>query len=95
MDHLRRQGRQVAAELEDTAPDHAPSPEAVVAAAQDAARLRACIAKLAHAQRAAIHLAFFEELSLAQVARIEQTPESTIKSRIFHAKRLLMRCLTR
>ena len=68
---------------------------AVSEGASDARRLRACIAKLGPHHRRAIQLAFFDDLSYAEIAEIEQTPEGTVKTRIFHAKRLLMYCLTK
>lgn len=95
VDHLRKHGRLDLRDADDTVPDEAPIAEVVVAAAQDANRLRACITKLGERQRAAIHLSYFEELTYAEIAEIEHVPEGTIKSRIFHAKQLLMRCLSK
>lgn len=95
VDHLRKHGRVDLKEADDSVADDAPTPELVVAAAQDAERLRACISKLGERQRAAIHLAYFEDLSYLEIAEIEQIPAGTVKSRVFHAKQLLMRCLTK
>ena len=41
--------------------------------------------------RRAIHLAFFEDMGYSEIARIEDCPVGTIKTRILHAKKLLMR----
>ncbi|MBO9472181.1 sigma-70 family RNA polymerase sigma factor [Shimia sp. R10_1] len=95
VDHLRKHGRVDLREADTTVPDDTPNAEIIVAAAQDAARLRVCIEKLGQHQRAAIHLAYFEELTYDEIATVEQVPAGTVKSRIFHAKQLLMRCLTR
>ncbi len=95
VDHIRKQARVTLAEADETQPDDAPDPETVIGAAQDAARVRACLDKLPERQRAAIHLAFYEEMTCAEVAAVEDVPEGTIKSRIFHAKQALMRCLSR
>lgn len=94
VDRMRRGAREVtAAEPDAEIADEAPDPEAVVAAASDAARLRDCIGKLSETHRSAIHLAFYEELPYGEIAAIEGVPAGTIKTRILHAKRLLMHCL--
>jgi RNA polymerase sigma-70 factor (ECF subfamily) len=38
-------------------------------------------------------LAFYEDMSYAQISEAEGVPEGTVKTRIYHAKRLLLRCL--
>lgn len=73
--------------------DNAPNPEAVVAASEDASRVKACLEKLKEAQRSIIQLAFFEGLTYGEIAEIEGIPAGTVKTRIFHAKQLLIRCL--
>lgn len=95
VDHVRKQGRVTLSEADETIPDGDPDPETVLGAVQDAARLRACVEDLPDRQRAAIHLAFYREMTCAEAARIERVAEGTIKSRIHHAKQLLMRCLSR
>jgi RNA polymerase sigma-70 factor (ECF subfamily) len=94
VDRMRRGGREVLADPDPDVADDAPNPEAVVEAASDAARLRDCIEKLSAAHRSAIHLAFYGELPYGEIAEIEGVPVGTVKTRILHAKRLLMRCLT-
>lgn len=94
VDRMRRRGREVTAPEPDTGiADDAPDPEAVAVAASDAVRLRGCIAGLSDIHRSAIHLAFYEELPYAEIAAIEGVPVGTVKSRIMHAKRLLLHCL--
>ncbi|KIT15065.1 RNA polymerase sigma factor [Jannaschia aquimarina] len=95
VDHIRKQARVTLGEPDDTIPDGDPDPEQVLGAAQDAERLRICVEKLPERQRAAIHLAFFQEMTCAEIAEVEDVPEGTVKSRIYHAKQLLMRCLSR
>jgi RNA polymerase sigma-70 factor (ECF subfamily) len=94
VDRMRRGGREVLADPDPDIPDDAPNPEAVFEAASDAARLRDCIGQLSAAHRSAIHLAFYCELPYGEIAEIEGVPVGTVKTRILHAKRLLMRCLT-
>jgi len=43
--------------------------------------------------RSAVELAFYEDMSYGQISEVAGVPEGTIKTRIFHAKKLLMRCL--
>jgi RNA polymerase sigma-70 factor (ECF subfamily) len=93
IDRLRRSAREVLAEVDPEAPDDAPDPEAVAVAASDAARVRDCIARLSPTHRSAVHLAFYEELPYGEIAGIEGVPVGTVKTRILHAKRLLMHCL--
>lgn len=95
IDHIRKQSRVTLAEPDDTVPDSDPNAEAVLAKSQDGKRVRECVEKLPDRQRSVVHLAFFEDLTYAEIARIEDVPEGTIKTRIFHAKKLLMRCLSK
>jgi len=37
-----------------------------------------------------IHLAFYEDLSYREISEIEDCPIGTVKTRILHAKKLLM-----
>lgn len=94
VDRIRRGVREVTAPEPDVEiADESPNPEAIALAASDAARLRDCIGKLSDTHRSAIHLAFYEELPYGEIAVIEGVPSGTIKTRILHAKRLLLRCL--
>ncbi|WP_428925727.1 RNA polymerase sigma factor [Marinibacterium sp. SX1] len=80
---------------DDTLADDSPSAQAVMEAAADARKLKACLGKLPEVQQSAVRLAFYEDLSYPQAAEVEGVPVGTIKTRIHHAKKLLMRCLTR
>jgi len=74
-------------ETEDTSPIDA------LEASQDAVLLKSCIAELSETHRRMIHLAFYEDLSYREIAEIEGCPVGTVKTRILHAKKLLMRSL--
>lgn len=94
VDRMRRGAREASVPDPDTEiPDEAPDPETIAVRASDAARLRTCISGLSDTHRSAIHLAFYEELPYAEIATIEGVPIGTIKTRVLHAKRLLMHCL--
>jgi RNA polymerase sigma-70 factor (ECF subfamily) len=95
VDRMRRGAREVTMpEPGAGIADEWPDPESVVAVASDAARLRACIGTLSDFHRSAIHLAYYEELSYGEIAAIEGVPVGTVKTRVMHAKRLLLHCLT-
>ncbi|WP_424972676.1 RNA polymerase sigma factor [Dinoroseobacter sp. S76] len=93
VDALRKRGRISYVEDVPETEDPAPSPEAAAIAAAERARLQHCLGGLSGPHAAAIRLAFFEELTYPEVAEIEGVPVGTIKTRIFHAKQALMRCL--
>ena len=93
IDRNRKAGRGVNQEPDTTIADETPDPEATTAAFQDAQRVRACIDTLSPSHQSAIHLAFFQEMSYPEIAALENVPVGTVKTRIMHAKKLLMRCL--
>jgi RNA polymerase sigma-70 factor (ECF subfamily) len=55
--------------------------------------LRRALAALPADQRAAIALFYLEGLAVAEIASALSTPVGTIKTRLFHARRTLRRCL--
>jgi RNA polymerase sigma-70 factor (ECF subfamily) len=73
--------------------DTDPNPEQCMASAENNAHLRYCMETLKLDQRAAIQLAFFDDQGYREIADALGVPEGTVKTRIFHAKKLLMRCL--
>ncbi len=95
IDQMRKSGGHDHDEIDESieAPDA--GAEMLLDAAADAARVRECIEELPRAQREAVHLAFFEELAYGEIARVMDCPPGTVKTRVFHAKRALKRCLER
>jgi RNA polymerase sigma-70 factor, ECF subfamily len=93
IDRFRKKGREIPLDEDFDPPDVTPNAEAVIEAASDAAQVRACIDKLSPTHARAIRLAFYEDLGYAEIAELEQAPQGTIKTRIFHAKKLLMQCI--
>lgn len=91
--HRKRARQDVTDELPEQV-DDGPGAEAYLIAAQEAEHVRRCLDTLSGDHRAAISLAFYEDMSYAEIAAIQGVPEGTIKTRIFHAKRLLLRCLS-
>ncbi len=95
VDRIRQKSRAPLGDPDMEAPDEAPDPLAVTQALQEAAQLKACMAELRAEHRAVLHLAFFQDLAYAEIAEIEGCPVGTVKTRIHHAKKLLMHCLAK
>lgn len=94
IDHMRREGRHAGETFDEATPDEdSPSAADAIAGLQEAGRLRHCMARLSDVQREVVHLAFFEGLSYPEIASVAGCPEGTVKTRIFHAKQALKRCL--
>jgi RNA polymerase sigma-70 factor (ECF subfamily) len=95
LDRLRRAAARP--QTADTDPDALAAVDAgaaeLIARAQDAERLRRCLERLSEAQRTVVHLAFYEDLAYGEIAAILDCPEGTVKTRMFHAKEGLRRCL--
>lgn len=67
----------------------------VLARRQRAEHVAHCLETLSDEHRECMHLVFYEELPLAEVAQIQGCPENTVKTRLFHARRKMKRCLER
>ncbi|MBF9036437.1 sigma-70 family RNA polymerase sigma factor [Rhodobacterales bacterium HKCCE2091] len=93
IDAHRRRGRMdVTDEFPDT-PDDSPDAVACLASAEEAEHVRHCLGKLKDDHRAAISMAFYDDMTYAEIAEVAGVPEGTVKTRVFHAKKLLMHCL--
>lgn len=93
VDRFRKSARLSFVDEVPDSQDTQPDPEAISIAASDAKRLRGCLDRLKPAHLSVIRLAFFEDLSYDEIADIEEIPKGTVKTRVFHAKQLLLRCL--
>ncbi len=80
-------------EYETQADEEGLSPMELVSATEEATFLHKCVEALSEAQRAVVQLAFFEDMSYPEIAEIIGRPEGTVKTRIFHAKQALKRCV--
>ena len=94
MDYFRKHKRVDLTDEVDDRVDDSPDPAACLAASQEAAHLKFCLDELKPQMRAAVELAFFEDLTYPDIAEIAGVPEGTIKTRVYHAKKLLLRCLS-
>ena len=95
VDKVRKNARLVVTDDVPDSIDESANPEDAAVAAGEAGRVRACLEKLKPAHYTAIRLAFYEDLTYDEISRIEDVPQATIKTRVFHAKKLLMKCLSR
>jgi len=94
MDHFRKHGRVSVTDEVPEQEDQSPDAVSCLAAAEEAEHVRHCLGQLSTDHRMAIELAFYEDMTYSQIAEAAGTPEGTIKTRIYHAKKLLLHCLS-
>lgn len=70
-------------------PAPGPGPEALAERREEAGRVRTALARLSEAQRLVFELGVVQELPYAEISRLLDIPEGTVKSRMFHAVRRL------
>jgi RNA polymerase sigma-70 factor (ECF subfamily) len=96
IDCLRRNKRQLHEEVDpEWADENCPTTIDMLVGIQDAQQVRKCIDGLSDAHHLVVHLAFFEDLGYEEIAKIVECPVGTVKSRMFHARESLKRCLSR
>lgn len=105
VDQIRRHGKRVAREtaLSDDAgamaalldeADHDPGPQAMQEGSQRRHAVLRCLQRLRNPmQRESLTLWAIDELSVADIAQIQQAPQGTVKTRLFHGRSNLRRCL--
>lgn len=69
--------------------DEADTPEASLDRTTTSEILRACVAKLSPAHREIINLVYYHEKSVEEVGEILGIPQSTVKTRMFYARKQL------
>lgn len=95
LDKLRKQSPrldELSDEHLDIASDAVGSLEHVEICERNAA-LHDCIRQLPPAQRECLHLVFYQDLALPDIARLQDCPANTVKTRLFHARRKLRDCM--
>jgi RNA polymerase sigma-70 factor (ECF subfamily) len=70
-------------------PDGCDTPETSLDRSDTSAILRACVAKLSPAHREIITLVYYHEKSVEEVGQIIGIPQSTVKTRMFYARKQL------
>ena len=73
--------------------DQADTPEASLDRSRTSAILRACVAKLSPAHREIVSLVYYHEKSVEEVAQLVGIPASTVKTRMFYARKQLAELL--
>ncbi|MBL4621866.1 MAG: sigma-70 family RNA polymerase sigma factor [Immundisolibacteraceae bacterium] len=74
--------------------DDAPAQLSCMVTVENAGDVRFCLKTLKDVHRSVMELTFYNELSYREIATIIDCPENTVKTRMFHAKQLIKRCLT-
>jgi len=69
--------------------DGAETPEASLDRSTTSAILRACVAKLSPAHREIINLVYYHEKTVEEVGQLIGIPQSTVKTRMFYARKQL------
>ena len=63
-----------------------PDSFSLLAQARDGELIRRCLQSLSASHRECLHLVYFEEMSMPEIAAMLGVPEGTVKSRLWHAK---------
>jgi RNA polymerase sigma-70 factor (ECF subfamily) len=105
VDQIRRHGKRQAVEeefdedgFEQEAADleTAPNPQSLQENAQRRAAVLSCLRRLRNPlQRESLTLWALEDLSVLDIARIQDAPEGTVKTRLFHGRLNLRQCMER
>lgn len=98
LDSLRARGRNKETESldEDEAqqfPDASPAILEHLENAERAQVLRKCIEELSAIQKATAVFVFYHELSMEEVAALQDCPVGTVKTRLFYAREKIMNCV--
>lgn len=98
LDRLRQRGNshfETLGEEAEAVADESPDIFLRLAERQEAAQIALCLEALPEEQRECIHLVFYQDLALAEIAEIQSCPANTVKTRLFHARRKIRDCLER
>jgi len=76
-------------ELAAAAPDAADDPESALVSKDRGQVLRRCINQLSPEHREVLDLAYYQEMSVEEAAKVIGIPEGTVKTRMLHARRKL------
>lgn len=93
LDKLRARGQQIHEELDEELPSEDLTNFELLARQQRSVSVLKCLSHLPDEQRDCMHLVFYEGLSLGEIAKIQNCPENTVKTRLFHARRKIKQCL--
>lgn len=95
-DRLRHKGRWRMETPDPQASDPAaPTPLESAQGEERRDTVRRALRELSEPHQAIIHLAFYEDLAYSEIATLLEIAEGTVKTRVFHAKKILARRLER
>ena len=77
----------------ETLPDLGAEMIEIIESGQASQRLGQCLEKLSPSHRECLHLFFYEDCSVGEVASLVGVPEGTVKSRLYHARAAMKHCL--
>ena len=80
-------------EMDDVLVDSSPNGFDDAVMRQSRKHVGGCLDTLSDEQRECVTLVFYEGYSLAEIAEIQDCPENTVKTRLFHARKKLKGCL--
>jgi RNA polymerase sigma-70 factor (ECF subfamily) len=80
-------------EIDEALPSLEPGAYELLAEKEHREGVRRCMDKLPDEQRDCLHFVFYEGLSLSEIAELQQCPENTVKTRLFHARQKIKCCL--
>lgn len=81
-------------ELDEAMPDKGLGSFEIFAKKELREGLLRCMEQLSEMHKECLHLVHFEELSLNEVATLQQCPENTVRTRVFHARRKIKDCVS-
>jgi RNA polymerase sigma-70 factor, ECF subfamily len=90
----RRRDSQLDEAATEMVADTADTPEQTVLHTDRNGQLRSCIAQMSHEHREVIDLVYYHDKSVEEVAEIIHLPKSTVKTRMFYARKRLARLLS-
>lgn len=93
-DRLRQRGRHEGDELDERlVDDNSPDGLREATAEQEIRQLQFCMKRLSAIQRQVLELTFLEHCSYHEISEILSCPQGTVKTRVFHARKLLRKCI--
>ena len=69
--------------------------DAALSGVDDKKLVNQCMGRLSDNHREVLHLAFYEDLHYLEIAKIINCPDGTVKTRVYHAKQILKKCLSK
>lgn len=80
-------------DIAETAASDLPDGFAALAGQQRRDGVQRCMDKLSDEHRECLHLVFYEGFALAEIAAVQAVPENTVKTRLYHARINIKKCL--